>query len=89
MEKVGFGLREENWYLEIWGGVFWKRLDLDSGKKSLEIWGVFWKWSDLDLGKKTGIWKLEGGVLEKVRFGLREENWYLEIWGGCSEVVKS
>ena len=38
LEMVRFGLGEENWYLEIGGGgVFWKRLDLDSGKK-IGIW---------------------------------------------------
>ena len=36
---------------------------------------------DLDLGKKIGVWKFWGGVLGKVRFGLREKNWSLEILG--------
>ena len=41
--------------------------------------------SDLDSGKKIGVWKFGGGdVLPNVRFGLREENWSLEIGGGCS-----
>ena len=38
--------------------------------------GVFCQRSDLDSGKKIGVWKFGGvgGVLPKVRFGLREEN---------------
>ena len=59
---------------------------LDSGKK-IGVWklggGVFWKRSDLDSGKKIAVWKFgEGCVLEKVGFGLGEENWSLEMGGG-------
>ena len=46
---------------------------------------VFCQRSDLDSGKKIGVWKWGGGVLPKVRFGIGEENWSLEILGGgCS-----
>ena len=142
--KVGFELREENWSLEIWGGVFCQRSDLDLGKK-IGVWkfgggcsakgqiqtrGRKLKFGNLGGGcsAKGQIWtrgrklefgnlgggvlpkvrfefgnlmgysakgqiqtrgrKLEfgnfrgGGVLPKVRFGLGEENWSLEIWGG-------
>ena len=90
LPKVGFGLREENWSLEIffWGGVFCQMSDLDSGKKI----GVWKFWGGGECSAKGRIWtrgrKLQfgnwggGGVLPKVRFGLREENWSLEILGG-------
>ena len=66
--------------------MFYQRSDLDSGKK-IRVWkfggGVFCQRLDLDSGKKIRVWKF-GGVLPKVRFGLGEENWSLEILGGCS-----
>ena len=59
--------------------LFWERLDLDLGGKNL-----FWERLNLDLGGKNRVWKffLGGGVLGKVRFVLREQNWSLEIGGG-------
>ena len=84
MEKVRFGLREENWYLEIWGGVFWRRLDLDSGKKSLEIWGgcsgngQIWTW-----GRKLVFGNWGGGCSGKrldLDSGKKIGIW--KFWGG-------
>ena len=58
----------------LWGGAFWVRSDLDSGKK-IRVFnfrgGVFWERSDLD-SEKNFI--LGGGcVLGKVGLGLWEE----------------
>ena len=62
---------------EMWGGgVFWERSDLDSGKKIRVLkfgGGVFWK-VKTQSAKIHLNFNFQGGVLEKVRFGLRKEN---------------
>ena len=63
--------------------------DLDSGKK-IGVWKFFWGGGYSAKGQiwtwgrkeKFGIFFGRGGVLPNVRFGLREENWSLEILGG-------
>ena len=64
LPKVGFGFREENWSLEIWGGgVFCQRSDLDLGKK-IGVWNL---WGGGGGSAKGQIWtrgrKLEFGNL--------------------------
>ena len=55
----------------LWGGVFWVRSDLDSGKNFILGGGVFWVRSDLDSGKKIRVFNFwRGCILGKVRFGI-------------------
>ena len=52
LPKVGFGFREENWSLEIWGGGVLSKVGFGLGEEnwSLEFvgGGVFCQRSDLD-----------------------------------------
>ena len=60
LEKVGFGLREQNWSLDIlgWGGSGKGRIWTQGTKLEFgNFEGVFWTRSDLDSGKKIGVWK--------------------------------